>query len=352
MNYDEFMSMVPEDTKKYVNKCLEDLNIVFSNKTETFYKDYSSKEQRRIYDVPTYVTIISNTNEKIFFWLINALKETNTHLNLLTNINYKDDVLYNSERAKELINFYPYKIFDHRIVFEKFKDIFLIYENDYHYYGLTPLEIIGNFYIDKNIYIENEVFSMEAFKNLNLDDMIENECDIFEKNLHKEVFKDLPISVIEYIETAASIVESIQDDFEKEDRVAISLLYAYETCEDGELLDLLEIEREEFEKDYDQDTIYMIKKEYTKYFEQGVCKDKKREDITIEDIIINLLDRNVTGSLIIEKFMNSAGLTKDDVLRVLSKEQKTRKKVNGIYDKMSKETIKSLEFTAKSYKFI
>jgi hypothetical protein len=48
--------------------------------------------------------------------------------------------------------------------FELYKEVFLIYEDDSYYYGLTPLEIVNNFYANNNITLNFKFISMEKLK--------------------------------------------------------------------------------------------------------------------------------------------------------------------------------------------
>ena len=95
-----------------------------------------------------------------------------------------------------------------------------------------------------------------------------------------------------------------------------------------------------------------------KFVQSGVCEKKETSDITVNDIFKNLLDRNISKSVIVEQLFSSVGYTKEEILEELNnqvdkpKEYYKQLELNKFYDKLPKETIEFIEFSTKTYQLI
>lgn len=140
--------------------------------------------------------------------------------------------------------------------------------------------------------------------------------------LRNEIFNNMDYSIIEFIEIASNIYQSMKNDEEfdnlnDEDLILLSLLYSVVNISNNDILGYLKNKdmiinvypNEEYEKD-----LNLIKNRYQKYMFEGKNKDKKREEITIEDILSNAF--NTYTSIELEEYINDINISIDDIKNI------------------------------------
>ena len=196
------------------------------------------------------------------------------------------------------------------------------------------------------------------------------------------------MSVISYLETATKIrrvmIKNYSFDFSADDIASLSLflsLYYYEdSTKIGDtniieknilqsyleeqnasienVLKVLKLEQDDFHKLLSSSTknVYAIEYYYRKYY-----KDITETDITVITILENLLDRNLSKSVEVERLLQRLGIQLNDILSIGAKidkiveleEQKYKNfYISNFYDKLAKETKDYIEFTTKVYLLI
>lgn len=196
------------------------------------------------------------------------------------------------------------------------------------------------------------------------------------------------MSVISYLETATKIrrvmIKNYSFDFSADDIASLSLflsLYYYEdSTKIGDtniieknilqsyleeqnasienVLKVLKLEQDDFHKLLSSSTknVYAIEYYYRKYY-----KDITETDITVITILENLLDRNLSKSVEVERLLQRLGIQLNDILSIGAKidkiveleEQKYKNfYISNFYDRLAKETKDYIEFTTKVYLLI
>ena len=196
------------------------------------------------------------------------------------------------------------------------------------------------------------------------------------------------MSVISYLETATRIrrvmIENCSLAFSSDDIASLSLflsLYYYEdSTKIGDtniteknilqsyleeqnasienVLKVLKLEQDNFHKLLSSSTknIYAIEHYYQKYY-----KDITEGNITVVIILENLLDRNLSKSVEVERLLQQLGIQLNDILSIGAKidkiveleEQKYKNfYISNFYDRLAKETKDYIEFTTKVYLLI
>ena len=207
------------------------------------------------------------------------------------------------------------------------------------------------------------------------------------RKLEKETYGDLPISVINYLETASKIrclllnskydYYSLKNVTSDDDITALSLfiaLYNYEDVTDSnnkplstvitKTLSKLGVKKQDLNIKDDPNflsipkNVTAISRLYSRYFREGCNEGKELKDITVLDICDNLFDRNFTRSLVIEKALSKNGIDINDVknfkqliLDSIQSErmEKDSKDLETFYSRTNSDTRDFLSFSAKVY---
>lgn len=376
LTYEQFMNLVPEETALFVTKVLPYLDAYLKDDVTLQFKgDHHT----------------NNKYSKVNFLLLYCLAQTDEYGAILKKYGFDlKKYKINLERVKKDEN--------QKVMFENCNSIFCIYQDETCYESLFPLDIVNkaieeyasncNFGIFEYLFpsigyrkIKNELEKSQRQKNLE-----------FEHEIEKEIYGNLPFSVVSYLEVASKIrtllysnLKSNNELIKRNDRdfVPISLLmalYYYQDTplSDEEITEQSVIQTMLQEKGINLDkisnaigqgfyvnTVKETKKNvdalkllYTRYYRKGVNEGVDETDITVSKILENVFTRNFTDSYVIEKLFAKlncyvgAFLPVEEKVTQLKKVQERANSiayVKNFYAELSKETRDFMEFTAKTY---
>ncbi|MCI9233197.1 MAG: hypothetical protein HFH08_01210 [Bacilli bacterium] len=376
LTYEQFMNLVPKETATFVSKVLPYLDGYLRDDVKLRFKgDYQSDHKD------------SKTNYLLLYCLSDR-KEYATFLK-----RYGFDI----EKYKINTDWVNLNV-NSELLFEKFSQVFNIYDDQTLYASLTPLDIVqkafkqcisncGSYIFDYLFpHISLNTF-LEELEKLRQAEKIENE-----HQLEQETYGELSISVISYLETASKIRTLLYSILRKdheliklndEDIVPISLLLALyyykdmplreEEIPEQKLLQTMLQEKgvnldkitnaigQSFYVNTVRDTIKnvdAIRLLYSKYYYSGVNEKVEEAEITVSKIFSNLFDRNFTNSYAIEKLFAKLNCYVGVFLPLEEKVEKLRdseERINSLsyvknfYAELSKESRDFIEFTTKTY---
>lgn len=366
LTYNKFMEIVPEETQEFVEELLPYLDYFIIQDNEIYYEEYDEGIDKLLI-------------KKICLFF-KCLTEIEKYSSIKGKYNF---ITFKFNWEEELYD-------DKEDIFNQLSNLFLIYENESDYYSLLPLDLIANLKkeLPKNkedlLYSEKEEFET-IFSNIeiyrffeDIEEKAKNEKQEYKKKLELEVFENLPLFTIEYLKMAVRLRTTLENIFKDSntefltksnvDYVPLSLLlaiYHYNNKETEAIVKILEknnINLEKIEnkirprasiignvrnKTFD---INILKQEYTKYFNQDLITNNT---ITITNIFTNLLKRDITKSLIIEKVLNNGNDEYKKIYDALVDDTYDfRKKLNDFYQELPKESRAFIEFSSKTYKLI
>ena len=331
LSYEEFIKLLPESTKEYVEDVLRSITqfIILNRK---IYIEESNNFIDEDYKIKTiFSEILSKNNE--YSYIAKKIKN-------VTFIDTNDKSIYLSK---------SYSI--NPDAFNLYKEYFLIYNDISYYYGLTPLELVNNiFNIDHSVlefddsnYKRHRCFiANDDYKKLNIDKIIEEKRKEFENNLSIELFRDTPIDIIHLITNASKIynynIKHIKGMLYKsiDDLVVDSLLTSYLYSEDEDIKNMVKKLNlspgiiDFYRKKYIENTgdldfepnYYSIKMYYEKYYKDLNSK-------TIENMFINLFNRNITNSTYVEELLNKYNIDENKIISLLDT-RTSQEKINEI----------------------
>lgn len=381
LTYERFIELVPQETANFVNKVLPQLDRYLAS-------DRSLKFRQTSYEAQS---DYSKASLLLFYYLSHSNKYS-TFLGQFgfdaRRFELELDVLSSQGTISQM--------------FERNSRYFLLYSDESLYQGLKPLDIVihaFNEYTRQNgsDYLLQELFPKVYNLSLKLVELRDQERAGLEQAIEKEVYEDLPISSISYIETATKIrsllFQKLKDTDNRfinrtnEDIVPLSLLlslYYYknnETSDNSVMIEQTIIQEYLKEKGITLDKInqilgfyigvrelseipknvYCLKELYAKYFQEGANQDAQKSEVNISKIINNLFDRGFTNSLVIEKLfarLNCYVGMLEPMELVVEKRQEKQKRlysmeyVKSFYEGLPRETRDFADFTAKTYLLI
>lgn len=331
LSYEEFIKLLPEDTKKYVEDVLRSITqfIILNRK---IYIEESNNFIDEDYKIKTiFSEILSKNNE--YSYIAKKIKN-------VTFIDISDKSIYLSK---------SYSI--NPDAFNLYKEYFLIYSDISYYYGLTPLELVNNIF-EKNQGILDYrdsygiyrycFIANDDYKKLNIDKIIEEKRKEFENNLSIELFRDAPIDIVHLVTNASKIynynIKHIKDMLYKsiDDLVADSILTSYLSSEDEDVKTMVKklnlspgiidlYRKKNLVKTSDlaiEPNYYSIKMYYEKYY-------KALNNKTIESMFINLFNRNITNSTYVEEVLNKHNIDENKIVNLLDTRTE-QEKINEI----------------------
>ena len=331
LSYEEFIKLLPEGTKEYVEDVLRSITqfIILNRK---IYIEESNNFINEDYKIKTiFSEILSKNNE--YSYIAKKIKN-------VTFIDTNDKSIYLSK---------SYSI--NPDAFNLYKEYFLIYNDISYYYGLTPLELVNNiFNIDHSVlefddsnYKRHRCFiANDDYKRLNIDKIIEEKRKEFENNLSIELFRDTPIDIIHLITNASKIynynIKHIKGMLYKsiDDLVVDSILTSYLSSEDEDVKNMVKklnlspgiidlYRKKNLVKTSDleiEPNYYSIKMYYEKYYKDLNSK-------TIENMFINLFNRNITNSTYVEELLNKYNIDENKIISLLDTRTE-QEKINEI----------------------
>lgn len=381
INYDEYIKIVPKETVEFVNLVLKLFEHYICEETAIWIKDQNENN-----------VAIDHSESKIFAILLAVKYYQNindaTRI-ILDKCELKEEFIdkFNIDKLKE-------NKIDYNDVFNKTANIFLPFEYYENYMYLTPERIIYQIYCDKKYYDNqvNYLFSSSSkwkdiFSTKYSEYVKNNENDKMD-NIEKTFYKDLSYDVINYLEKTARIfkyfayyknayrsssyynIEIIKTD---DDIVLASLILALYGV-DNKVVPFLETKG--ITKSRCTDFLICGSNKYSvepptcatilcqffnKYINADSNKEKERKDLTIEDIISNIFDRNFTNSLVLEKLLHNYKLSITDFANFENQLQnfeknyellQRQKKLDEFYKDIDIEIIEFIKFVSKVHKII
>ena len=316
LSYEEFIELIPEDTKEYVEDVLRCItqHVILNRK---MYIEGSSDSIDEDYRIKAIFSEMLSRNEEYSY--------------ITKKIKYNTFV--NSSRTNIYLN-KSYNI--NADAFNLYKEYFLIYSDISYYYGLTPLELVNNIF-EKNQGILDYrdsygiyrycFIANDGYKRLKVDKIIEEKRKEFENKLNIELFRNIPIDIVHLVTNASKIynynIKHIKGMLYKsiDDLVADSLLTSYLYSEDEDIKNMVKKLNlspgiiDFYRKKYIENTgdldfepnYYGIKMYYEKYYKDLNSK-------TIENMFINLFNRNITNSTYVEELLNKYNIDENKIV--------------------------------------
>ena len=331
LSYEEFIKLLPEGTKEYVEDVLRSITqfIILNRKIYIVESNNFIDEDYKIKTI--FSEILSKNNE--YSYIAKKIK----------NVTFIDI----SNKSIYLIKSYSIN----PDAFNLYKEYFLIYNDISYYYGLTPLELVNNIFNidhsvlefdDSNFKRHRCFIANDDYKKLNIDKIIEEKRKEFENNLSIELFRDTPIDIIHLITNASKIynynIKHIKDMLYKsiDDLVADSILTSYLSSEDEDVKTMVKklnlspgiidlYRKKNLVKTSDlaiEPNYYSIKMYYEKYY-------KALNNKTIESMFINLFNRNITNSTYVEEVLNKHNIDENKIISLLDTRTE-QEKINEI----------------------
>ena len=331
LSYEEFIKLLPEGTKEYVEDVLRSITqfIILNRKIYIVESNNFIDEDYKIKTI--FSEILSKNNE--YSYIAKKIK----------NVTFIDI----SNKSIYLIKSYSIN----PDAFNLYKEYFLIYNDISYYYGLTPLELVNNIFNidhsvlefdDSNFKRHRCFIANDDYKKLNIDKIIEEKRKEFENNLSIELFRDTPIDIIHLITNASKIynynIKHIKDMLYKsiDDLVADSILTSYLSSEDEDVKTMIKklnlspgiidfYRKKNLENTIELDfepNYYSIKMYYEKYYKDLNSK-------TIENMFINLFNRNITNSTYVEELLNKYNIDENKIISLLDT-RTSQEKINEI----------------------
>ena len=331
LSYEEFIKLLPEGTKEYVEDVLRSITqfIILNRKIYIVESNNFIDEDYKIKTI--FSEILSKNNE--YSYIAKKIK----------NVTFIDI----SNKSIYLIKSYSIN----PDAFNLYKEYFLIYNDISYYYGLTPLELVNNIFNidhsvlefdDSNFKRHRCFIANDDYKKLNIDKIIEEKRKEFENNLSIELFRDTPIDIIHLITNASKIynynIKHIKDMLYKsiDDLVVDSILTSYLSSEDTDIKNMIKklnlspgiidfYRKKDLVKTSDlaiEPNYYSIKMYYEKYYKDLNSK-------TIENMFINLFNRNITNSTYVEEVLNKYNIDENKIISLLDT-RTSQEKINEI----------------------
>lgn len=368
ISYEEFMKIIPKETQEFIKEILPVFNFYLEKNSDIGIKDKS----------------IHYKDSKALLLFLFCLINSERYKNVLTQSGF------NVNPNKYILTYYD-ELSDkeEEDIFNSQASYFLIYDDETLYFNLTPLDLLIDITNKLYNYIKDstnrqystirELFNYDVSKfRTSIIKLNKEKKDEEENKIKQDLFKNLSIDTIDYLETASKIRTLLLQKKgnnnklitnNEEDLVALSLLLAIFLAnknldEEDNILakftDILNTDNVNLKNiltkinlkidNYDLQNIptnlYALEKEYKKYF--------SKENATTLDIIENLFDRNLTKSLIVEKIFLDLGTTiekyENPAKLIDSQTVKLEKKLLlNFYKNIPKETKDFVNYASKAY---
>ncbi len=365
LTYDEFMNIVPQKTKKFVIDVIK--NYIMNDLEISNY--FGEKPQNE--ELVKSLTLLA----MIFF--IPEDFTNNLHIEkalLIHDFNSEDIKVSRNTHLVSISNTFKNEFFSKKY-FSTLCNLFCVSDNIYDYYILTPEKIILNNVIKIRKFLARThyftIFS-KCFPHglTNFFNEYKSCVKLAEKEMIKQlkmdIFKNLSINAISYLETVVTAhkLYSKKYNLNDEDMVALSLLsslycnsnadyildyFEYLNITKSKINDIQQLVDVSKTDDINSDIGILIR-HYSKFLNK---KGDNQEKIYIHDILENLLDRNISNSIIIEKIFNSLNVSLDVFNNFDEKIKefeiiKENKLVEEIY-KLPHKLINYFEYLSKIY---
>ncbi len=366
--YEQIMEVLPKETLDFMASALPALE--YHHKENVINTSFDDKP--------------SSEDSINFFVLVKKLNNLPQYKGFLGKGRFQANKLYvrcDSCGANELHD-----------LFSKYMSLIPSRKDLEYYRGLTPADIvIHNFkkYMDN---CSNSVF-LRAFPNYENRSDFYNELTRFnaanklatKKEIENTIYKDLPISVVSYVETASKVRDYLIDNMKKlnisglsnNDLVPLSLLISLDLYKDNDTVLQKTISGFLKEKgignnqitkflginiSFDdikakESNIYAIQDLYMRYIDESLKTNVDKKDLTAPLIAENIFNRDFTESLIVEKILTELKCPVRSVKNMnyqiknnydAFKEQS----LNEFYFSLSSESRELIEASTKIYSYL
>lgn len=358
LTYEEYLNLIPEDTKNFVKRVLQYIDIRWS-------VEASGHSMANANDVAVCMTC-----SLLAAWENN---ETRGKLSAcgcrVGNIQFSEDCLreLTTEREKEL--------------FERYGSLFLTFSDKTQYYSQSMYDILKGVMYKSYEYSFSRLFGIDEVSYR----YIKSYADTLKKERTEEIetdlYKDLPVDVVFYLEYASKIRTELLELFKRrslvEDKyiknndsylVPLSLFYTLFELDTTEVKDILVyfngkgITRDAVKKLVRIPVASEVKKnnanlECIKYLYKPYFEAKDGEDINVKTIVKRLLDRNITNNIGVERILSSLNVRAQDLSNMNEeidkyKEVERDRQIREFYDGLNVDTRDYINFATKIYQLL
>lgn len=358
LTYEEYLNLIPEDTKNFVKRVLQYIDIRWS-------VEASGHSMANANDVAVCMTC-----SLLAAWENNEARGKLSACGCrVGNIQFSEDCLreLTAEREKEL--------------FERYGSLFLTFSDKTQYYSQSMYDILKDAMYKSYEYSLSRLFGI----NDNSCKYIKSYADTLKKErteeIEAELYKFLPIDVVFYLEYASKIRTELLKLFKRnslsEDKyiknndsylVPLSLFYTLFELDTTEVKDILVyfngkgITRDAVKKLVRIPVASEVKKnnanlECIKYLYKPYFEAKDGEDINVKTIVKRLLDRNITNNIGVERILSSLNVRAQDLSNMNEeidkyKEVERDRQIREFYDGLNVDTRDYINFATKIYQLL
>ena len=358
LTYEEYLNLIPEDTKNFVKRVLQYIDIRWS-------VEASGHSMANANDVAVCMTC-----SLLAAWENNEARGKLSACGCrVGNIQFSEDCLreLTAEREKEL--------------FERYGSLFLTFSDKTQYYSQSMYDILKGVMYKSYEYSFSRLFGIDD----NSCKYIKSYADTLKKERTEEIetdlYKDLPVDVVFYLEYASKIRTELLKLFKRnslsEDKyiknndsylVPLSLFYTLFELDTTEVKDILVyfngkgITRDAVKKLVRIPVVSEVKKnnanlECIKYLYKPYFEAKDGEDINVKTIVKRLLDRNITNNIGVERILSSLNVRAQDLSNMNEeidkyKEVERDRQIREFYDGLNVDTRDYINFATKIYQLL
>lgn len=358
LTYEEYLNLIPEDTKNYVKRVLQYIDIRWSVEVD----GYSMANANDV--------VVCMTCSLLAAWENN---ETRGKLSAcgcrVANIQFSEDCLkeLTAEKEKEL--------------FERYSSLFLTFSDKSQYYSQSMYDILKEVMYKSYEYSLSRLFGVNDYSCK----YIKSYADTLKKGkteeIEAELYKSLSVDVVFYLEYASKIRTELLKLFKRnslpEDKyiknndsylVPLSLFYTLFELDTTEVKDILVyfngkgITRDAVKKLVRIPVASEVKKnnvnlECIKYLYKPYFEAKDGEDINVKTIVKRLLDRNITNNISVERILSSLNVSAQDLSNMDEeidkyKEIERNRQIREFYDGLNVDTRDYINFATKIYQLL
>lgn len=381
INYNEFMSLIPEETREYVKITMKYLSyyIIDNYKIDSPNDEYYFNTR---YDLGEQ----SNNKVKLLLSILLGLLHSNDTASLVKRHNISTE---NINFSKSIIEINC----NEEDIFNRCYDVFCFLDDKTKYSTLTPSDIASNRFKKTSDGLITNLFS---YFNINKElertivNTALNEHKKIDIILEQDLYTKLPYHTVNYINVASKIRsilikkissnEITENEYLKNDDnylVPLSLLlaiYEYDGSDKNALETFLIANGLSLDAIYNKFTRYSFSSSipsepanmesvnilYKRYWTEGVNKDKT-DSIYIRNIVANLFDRAFTKSSVIDRYLAIAKKSTDDFRDIEDKisaiekvfaTSKVDTETNEFYSTINKDVKEFIIFSSKVYKLL
>lgn len=242
LSYEEFIKLLPEGTKEYVDIVLKYMDGYIVRNNDIYVKDD--------YNKVVYNSI--NNDYKIKAIFLGMFSKSSEYSYIAKKLYNSRFIGYSGADYGGISVFINDKV--DTSVFDLYKEYFLIYSDSSYYYGLTPLELVNNIFninhnvleFDDSYYKRRRCFiDNKDYANLQIDKIIEEKRKEFENKLNIELFRNIPIDIVHLVTNASKIynynIKHIKSMLYKsiDDLVVDSIFTSYLSSEDEDIKNMV-----------------------------------------------------------------------------------------------------------------